>query len=598
MIKKLFIALVALSFLVGNFAFGDNNPNNEVSLKQPMDYASTPSAAAYLPFTSECTTEDWTCSDLSAVNLYGIMNTSGAPLDGDWWKVTTEFDPHTAETGCYVDQIGFVLYDYGTQAGPVRVSVCEGGPAPYGTVLYTVDIAYADLQFYPNIHYLNSSTPGWPVGGITFADATPIYVVLEAVDPADMLVICAEDDLVENGGTCDDDIDFMSLAYNYYGDVGEEYWDWGYFISGYQGSTGYDFINWHIYADICCDQFEAVCTGNQDWPTLQGSYARTGYSSNSIGDLTNLRILWEYQGTNYVVWGHPIVANENVYVAFYDEVVCLNLYSGARIWGTGDHTDYAAFMAGTQANNLRTVPTVDAGLIYFGTGASSYTEGVVCADAATGDTVWVRHTDLGSGLPSALGPTLVGEFNYCAPLIIGDVLVIGNSFGELYGLNKNTGADVWHVTFDAGVWQAMTTDGTYLFVGTSDGSQSTGGNIYRMDPTDGTITHTYDGDDTVLEGWTASLVYLEEDDAIIANGTRMANTASPYTEGLLRKLAAADLSDLWGAPVNTMDPFLVAPNVMPFPYDRITVNALIQPTGSIRPALPMLPLSSIQPVEV
>ena len=564
MIKKLFIALVALSFLVGNFALADNPPGyKDYSTVQTdnIGYAEALPLPSLKPATETCDWQDYTCSDPASVYLSG-----GAATFTD---MCVRFSPTTGEP-CHLDEADFFIYDlsafsYPALAGDLVVTVYAEDPVyddypwddgtPAG-ILWQGTIANADVQFYPNINSVVFPTP------IPF-QGEDIFVAVGTALSTDYLGAMGEDDLVTcaGGGSCTSEYSGRSLAY---------YPAYGYhvFLSACSSTES---VNYCIYGYICCEEPVFSCPGNQEWPTFQQSYARTGYSTNTIGDLTNLRILWEYQGTNYVVWGHPIVSNENVYVAFYDEVVCLDLYTGTRVWGTNDHPDYAGFMWNS-TNNLRTVPTVDAGLIYFGTGASSYTEGVACADALTGDTVWVRHSDLGSGLPSDLGPTLVGEFNYCTPLVIGNVLVIGNSFGELYGLDKNTGADVWHITLDAGVWQAMTTDGTYLFVGTSDGSQITGGNLYRIDPTDGSITHTFDGDDTVLEGWTAGIAYLAEDDAIIANGTRSANTSSPYSEGLLRKLNAADLTSVWGAPANTMDPFLVAPNVMPFPWDRITVG--------------------------
>ncbi|MBD3217003.1 MAG: PQQ-binding-like beta-propeller repeat protein, partial [candidate division Zixibacteria bacterium] len=344
-----------------------------------------------------------------------------------------------------------------------------------------------------------------------------------------------------------------------------------------------DAINWQLFAEVCCEVPLYTCPANQEWPTHGQNFGRTGYSTNIIGDLTNFAKLWEWQGDYVIAYGHPVIANELVYIAFYDEIVALDLYTGSVVWRTGNpvvgfNPQYTAFM-GNANNFLTTTPTIDDGRIYFGTGRSSLTEGIVCADALTGDTIWVRHADLGSPLPGGVGG-LTGEMQFTIPVVLGDNVYFGTSFGELYGLNKLTGADVWNVALDQGVVFSPTTDGTDLFVGTSSAGSGPGGTLYKIDPATGATLYTWAGIETPNpnEDFDVAPVYDAEEDAVYVAGTLPAMIGQ--NQGALIKLAAADLSPLWPSWNLIQAPWYVTPNYMPTPWNRITVGGAATPGGA------------------
>jgi hypothetical protein len=171
---------------------------------------------------------------------------------------------------------------------------------------------------------------------------------------------------------------------------------------------------------------------------------------------------------------------------------------------------------------------------------------------------------------------LTGEVQYATSVIIGDNVYFGNSFGCFYCLNKFTGANVWFIsTLDQGVWYSPTTDGTSLFVGTSDGyvgaMPSVGGTVYKLDATTGAVLFTWAGYDAAHEGYVVAPVYNADEDALYVNGNLGVGVGSnSYYEGLLMKLNAADLTPIYASWKLTMNPHFVTPNLMPFPWERIT----------------------------
>ncbi len=561
MIKKLLIALVAFSFLIGNFAFADNNPpgvrDYETIIGNTTQAIDPLPTSPLKPAGVDCGWQDYTCSGVTYIGDFGY----GQGVFDQMMR----FSPTTNED-CYINDIGFILYD-ATSDVTVKVyaedPVWDDYPDDYdmnGGVIFSIDVALADLVLYPNVQYLNT-LPGWPTGGIPFNQGEDVFIAIQPKDGSGgVLTMCLEDKITDLGGSCTSDEQWRSLAL-WTGDV-----EHGFIVFSVDPL---DFRNDMIFADICCEQPAYVCPGNQEWPTFQQNYGRTGYTTNTIEDLTNFRKLWEYQGDYYLVWGHPIIANEMVFVAFYDGIVALDLYTGAEVWNTFTHSDYVAFMQAL-SNNLRATPTVEGDRIYFGTGKATLTEGFVCADAATGDTIWVRHPNVGSVLPGGFGG-LTGEVQYATSVIIDNNIYFGNSFGVFYALDKLTGADVWHVQLDQGVWFAPSTDGTDIFVGTSDGyvgaMPTIGGTLYKLDGATGAELFTWDGYDAASEGFVTAPVY--DNGYLYVNGN-LGIDVSGYYEGLLMKLNSADLTPAFSSWMLTMNPHFVTPNVMPFPWERIT----------------------------
>jgi outer membrane protein assembly factor BamB len=169
---------------------------------------------------------------------------------------------------------------------------------------------------------------------------------------------------------------------------------------------------------------------------------------------------------------------------------------------------------------------------------------------------------------------------YTTSVIIGDNIYFGNSFGVFYCLNKFTGATVWFGQLDQGVWYSPTTDGTDIFVGTSDGylaaMPAVGGTVYKLaaagDGAGGmSVLYTWDGYDAALEGFVTAPVYNADENAIYVNGNLGIGVGTNnYYEGLLMKLSAVDLTQIFSSWYMTMNPYFVTPNLMPFPWERIT----------------------------
>ncbi len=561
MIKKLLIALIALSFLVGNLVFADN-PGDLLVSDQAVRVGAQ-QIPPLKPTAVDCGFQDFTCEAWAYVVPFS--NDAGYGLG----SVGMRFSPTTVEQ-CYVNEVAFLVYDfYASPAdyptGDLRVSVYgevqpDGDLPDPGSLIFTVDVPFADIAL-SNFTYV-------PIpGGANFNIGEDVFVVLEPTNATDVWWILGEDDLTtcSTPGTCTTDEQWRAVAFFKS-------------IPGYSwlaSCGGSEFLNMVIFADICCEQPSYTCPGNQEWPTFQQNDGRTGYTTNTIGDLTNFRKLWEHQVDYFITWGHPVIADEKVFIAYYDGVVALDLYTGTEIWNTFTHPDYAAFMHAT-TNNLRVTPTYDNGYVYFGTGKRTLDEGFVCADANTGDTIWVRHQVLGSGLPGGIGG-LTGEVQYTSSVVANGNVYFGTSFGEFYALNALTGTDVWNVTLDNGIWLSPSSDGTDIFVGTSDGyvfaAPAVGGSVYKLDGATGATLYTYAGFDTYAEGFVTAPVYDANEGVLFINGnTGVGLGSSGYNEGILHARSAADLTDVWGGAFLTMNPYFVNPTAAPFPWERVTVG--------------------------
>lgn len=568
MIKKLLMALVVFSFLIGSMAFAgpDYKDGSMVGGVFKLDEVPSVPVTPLKPAADTCDWQDWQCSAPFSIylNAYGGVFTSAC----------VRFSPTTAEQ-CTLDEAAFYIYD-GTGfgyplTGDLVVTVWGEDPAfpdypdEFNTPLYQTVIDSADLVYYPNANYVT-------IPGVTF-QGEDIFVDVEPVDVNSPLFIMGEENLTtcaSSPGSCTSEVTGRSLSY---------YTTYGYrvFLSACGGTEA---VNYSILAHICCEIPTYSCPGNQEWPTFQKDYARSGYTTNTLGDLTNFRKLWEFQGDFYITWGHPIIADELVYVAFYDQLVCLDLYTGSLVWSTLTNTDYAAFMQ-APAQSIRVTPTFEDGKLYFGTGAASFQQGFVCADAYTGDTIWVRHPATGDPLE---GGQYSGETKYSTSVIVGDYVYFGTTFGFAYGLDKLTGDTYWYGSLPLGMFYSPSTDGTDIFVATSDGGAGTGdAMVYRLDGAgDGaggmSILASWGGYDDAAgtaEYWFTCPVYSADEDALYVNGALpegMGLGTNGVNEGLLMKLNASDLTPIWPGWNLTMDPQFVTPTLMPYPWETINVG--------------------------
>ncbi len=180
---------------------------------------------------------------------------------------------------------------------------------------------------------------------------------------------------------------------------------------------------------------------NDQWPTFAHDYSRTSRSEITLGDISLLMRDWYYNPGNssLIMFASPVIANDIVYISYESGLYALDLQSGTPIWTTASHPDYSGMTFSTD----RSGPTVDLeyNRIYFGRGDVSNT--FLCADATTGDIIWHRNGDLpGSG----------GDNRFAHSVIIGNDIFFGDDIGQIYCLDKHTGADKYHTQLDGNIY--------------------------------------------------------------------------------------------------------------------------------------------------
>lgn len=197
-------------------------------------------------------------------------------------------------------------------------------------------------------------------------------------------------------------------------------------------------------------------TGTAAWPKFRFDAANTGFNPlETILDPTNvgdLRLRWRVSVE--VFRSSPVVVDGVLYIGSdsHRGLVALDAATGLFLWAsqTGAIT--------------QSTPTVDAGVVYVGTGAS-----LLAIDAATGDLTWSR--DLGGQVWSSAA--VDGEFLYIAsghsvvsldkatggarwtravgpiksaPAVAGGrVFVVTTKDHVLHALDDNTGTPLWNL---------------------------------------------------------------------------------------------------------------------------------------------------------
>jgi outer membrane protein assembly factor BamB len=151
--------------------------------------------------------------------------------------------------------------------------------------------------------------------------------------------------------------------------------------------------------------------------TLQLDNERSGYLASAKDLPKSPRVLWSYgmEGSDAGgVPGDPVVDQGVVY--FGDDrgrLHALSSKDGSEKW-VGESTPFRIIAA----------PTIANGLIY-----SASTGDAACIAAATGKTVWRR------ALPKSAGE--------CAPLVVGDLVIVTSGDGFIQGLDRKQGKPRW-----------------------------------------------------------------------------------------------------------------------------------------------------------
>ncbi len=243
----------------------------------------------------------------------------------------------------------------------------------------------------------------------------------------------------------------------------------------------------------CCQPpgyCDVAANPDDQWPTFAHDFARTSESGLKLGDLCGIQRAWIYTpaAVRNIDFTAPVIMNDRVYVAFADRYVCINLLTGVEVWNTKVaplSSQYTAIVG-----SMRTMPTIEGDFIYMPTGSS---RGIIKANRLTGDTIWVRAS-VSNPLPGT-----PGTISYGASVILGDAVYFGDNNGQVYALDKNTGANKYFTQLHAdpptntllgGTNTSGTTDGTQLFFSSSFASPEAFA-IYALNPGVGGFTQNW-----------------------------------------------------------------------------------------------------------
>lgn len=233
-------------------------------------------------------------------------------------------------------------------------------------------------------------------------------------------------------------------------------------------------LNLVAEAYTCCVPVtECACAPGGDWPAMGGNFARTGKSGNSIGDAQcKLTKSWEYVAGQVAVFNSPIIYKDTVICYFLDRFAAIDINTGTQIWLRPPD----ALVIGSAAYST---PTAYNGLVYTAGGAA---KAFSALSITTGATVWTRNFTTHSNHFMTFGPSVIVNVGGT------DVIIYSDDFGWVYAVNALTGAlfpgwAVNPVKLPNAIIRGLTTDGTYLFVGTT--IAATSGDIYALDPATG-----------------------------------------------------------------------------------------------------------------
>ncbi|MCD6382907.1 MAG: PQQ-binding-like beta-propeller repeat protein, partial [Thermoplasmata archaeon] len=187
-----------------------------------------------------------------------------------------------------------------------------------------------------------------------------------------------------------------------------------------------------------------------DWPTLMGSPAHTGYTDSLMP--LNPSILW-----NTSIPGHtrssPVVYQGRVYVGSGDRrLYCLDIDTGVILWSFNTYVN-----ASVPGGEIRYAPSVSNGVVYFTT--ESY--GVYAVNATDGTLLWYSSMPVRSVSRT--------------PALTDDVLgIAGAKISEayFYGVSMENGTILWSFSFPSlvvGITADPASDGERFYFGTDAG---------------------------------------------------------------------------------------------------------------------------------
>ncbi len=196
-----------------------------------------------------------------------------------------------------------------------------------------------------------------------------------------------------------------------------------------------------------------------EWPAFRGDERRTGASPELVQP--PLQVVWEFEAQGSVV-SSPAVAGGRVFFGSRDNnVYCLDAVTGTRQWSyeTGGWVDSS--------------PAVSGEAVYV----ASRDGHLYCLNAATGQVIWKFAT---------------GGTDCSSPLVHAGRVYFGAGFPQkaFYALDAETGAKAWEAEFGQMVYSSPAISGRYIYVGCNNGQ------LYCLNKDTGAVrwTHKSKGD--------------------------------------------------------------------------------------------------------
>ncbi len=368
--------------------------------------------------------------------------------------------------GCRLETFYYALWNpagtpYYTHDAQLQVYDNTGAGGLPGTLLGTVDLT-SPGDYYIPLGYYAFNNRSFHDQNIRFDG--DIWAGIESYSPTNTEgLILLSDDWDSNP--------LMRSAETYGG-------SWEYIPDGW----GQD-VNFLMAADVCCVPVpERICTPGEDWPVKAHDDFRSNASFNSMGDAQcNLTKAWEYDATQTMVYGSPVIWQDTVVAIFGDRIITFDVNTGAPM----DSVVAGDFGGFVLSSGMFSTPSVvnfagygmdQTMIIVAGAGARAFS----AFDLNTLDTVWSRKYDVHG----------TNTFTYGAHSIVdvGGVpeLIYFSDDGDMYACNAMTGASIWgpipvggNVTFTA------VSNGQYMFVGFDQ--NVTNGDVKAFDPSDGSL---------------------------------------------------------------------------------------------------------------
>ncbi|MDP9016905.1 MAG: PQQ-like beta-propeller repeat protein, partial [Candidatus Eremiobacteraeota bacterium] len=173
------------------------------------------------------------------------------------------------------------------------------------------------------------------------------------------------------------------------------------------------------------------------------------------------KLLWKFR-TNQLNRSTPVVANGMLYVGSNNgNLYALNALTGKLKWTF------------PTVGELSSSPATDGAVVYFNGGDGNF----YAVDALTG----ARRWRFKAGKTVAFPDPYPWDFFQSSPVIVGDSVYFGSGDGNVYALNRLTGALQWRYLTGGRVRSSPAVSHGVVFVGSMDG------NLYALDAGRGTL---------------------------------------------------------------------------------------------------------------